>query len=252
MTSGGCWAPTWPASPLVIPRRSCRSCWGTSGGPWPLPPPSSTPACSSPPSVLQPWRRAPRVCGWPCRRPTPRTRSASSSRPSPRWSVSRPDRLVLVAGTGTEVGKTWVTARLAQALGESGARVSARKPAQSFAAGDVETDAVVLGAATGEAPEEVCPRHRWYEVAMAPPMAAETLGRPPFTISDLAAELRFPPRTDFGLVESAGGVRAPGLLQRQLDADVAALVAVVGRRHRPGGGRPLGITGGMVVERVVD
>ena len=40
-------------------------------------------------------------------------------------------------------------------------------------------DAAVLGAATGESPEEVCPPHRWYEVAMAPPMAAEALGRPP-------------------------------------------------------------------------
>ena len=29
--------------------------------------------------------------------------------------MSRPDHLVLVTGTGTEVGKTWVTARLAEA-----------------------------------------------------------------------------------------------------------------------------------------
>ena len=53
-------------------------------------------------------------------------------------------------------------------------------------------DAAVLGAASGESAEEVCPPHRWYDVAMAPPMAAEALGRPPFTIRDLMAELRWP------------------------------------------------------------
>ena len=45
---------------------------------------------------------------------------------------------------------------------------------------------------------------------MAPPMAAESLGRPPFTIDDLAGELRWPAdAADVGLVETAGGVRSP-------------------------------------------
>jgi len=33
--------------------------------------------------------------------------------------------------------------------------------------GDDALDAAVLGAASGEAPEAVCPPHRWYEVARA-------------------------------------------------------------------------------------
>ena len=124
-------------------------------------------------------------------------------------SAPRPDRLIVVIGTGTDVGKTWVAAAVLQSLRHEGLTVAARKPAQSFAPGDPHTDADVLGAATGEAPTSVCPRHRWYEVPMAPPMAAEVLGRPPFTIRDLIAETVWPDGIDLGLVESAGGVRSP-------------------------------------------
>jgi len=122
--------------------------------------------------------------------------------------VSRPDHLVVVSGTGTDVGKTWVAARLAQALAERGTAVAVRKPAQSFSPG-AETDADVLARATGDDPRRVCPAHRWYEVPMAPPMAAERLGRPPFTIGDLVDELDWPGGVSVGLVEGAGGPRSP-------------------------------------------
>jgi dethiobiotin synthetase len=122
----------------------------------------------------------------------------------------RPNRLVLVAGTGTEVGKTWVAARLAEALRARGLRVAARKPAQSFAPEEHgPTDAEVLAAATGEDVDAVCPRHRWYEVAMAPPMAADALGRQRIKIADLSKETTFPDGVDVGLVETVGGVRSP-------------------------------------------
>jgi dethiobiotin synthetase len=123
--------------------------------------------------------------------------------------VGRPERLVLVTGTGTEVGKTWVSARLAEHLRARGLRVSARKPAQSFEPGTGPTDADVLASATGEEVDDVCPRHRWYEVAMAPPMAADALGREAIAIADLAAETTFASGVDVGLVEGAGGVRSP-------------------------------------------
>ena len=124
----------------------------------------------------------------------------------------RPRRLVVVVGTGTDVGKTWVSARLLTDLRAAGLRVAARKPAQSFEPGDdpAGRDAAILGAASGEAALDVCPAHRWYEVPMAPPMAAESLGRPPFSIEDLVSELRWPAdAVDVGLVETAGGVRSP-------------------------------------------
>ena len=98
--------------------------------------------------------------------------------------MSRPDLLVLVVGTATDVGKTWVGARTLAALRAKGMTVAARKPAQSFALDDPHpTDAEVLSAATGEEPSTVCPAHRSYPVAMAPPMAADVLGLPAPTLA---------------------------------------------------------------------
>jgi dethiobiotin synthetase len=134
----------------------------------------------------------------------------------------RPGHLVLVAGTGTDVGKTWVSARVLATLRGAGARVAARKPAQSFDPGDDPggLDSAVLGAASGETSETVCDPSRWYEVAMAPPMAADALGRGRVTLADLVRELAWPTRTvDVGLVETAGGVRSP----QAHDGDVVAL-----------------------------
>jgi len=114
-------------------------------------------------------------------------------------------------------------------------QVAARKPAQSFAPGDGPTDADVLAAATGERPEEVCPPARWYEVAMAPPMAAAVLGRPVPTLGDLVAETRWPPGTELGWVETVGGPRSPvatdgdsASLAAALEPDLAVLVADAG------------------------
>jgi dethiobiotin synthetase len=117
--------------------------------------------------------------------------------------------LVFVTATGTETGKTWWAAAIAREARARGLTVLARKPAQSYAPGDPETDADVLAAATGEDPRAVCPEHRCYDVPLAPPMAAEALGRPAFGIADLTAELSWPGRPDLVLVEGAGGPRSP-------------------------------------------
>lgn len=125
---------------------------------------------------------------------------------------TRPRQLVVVVGTATEVGKTWVAARLAAAARDAGRRVHARKPAQSFDPGDDEagrTDAQVLASATGEDPTDVCPARHWYPVPMAPPMAAEVLGHPPLLAADLLDALTWPADADLVLVETAGGVRSP-------------------------------------------
>lgn len=116
--------------------------------------------------------------------------------------------ILFITGTGTEVGKTFVAAALARELKERSVTVAARKPVQSFEAGDKNTDADVLAAATGEDPRVVCPSHRWLATPMAPPMAAETLGLPPFTIATLVSELDAPTGA-ITLVEGAGGVRSP-------------------------------------------
>lgn len=143
--------------------------------------------------------------------------------------------LIVVTGTGTEVGKTYVTAATIRALRAENVAVAARKPVQSFDPSDRHpTDAHVLADASGEDPERVCPPHRWLRVAMAPPMAAEALGHAPFTISDLVAETR----VDAGVVtfvEGAGGLRSPladdgdtRTLIDALDPDVVVVVADAG------------------------
>ncbi len=141
---------------------------------------------------------------------------------------ARPEQLIVVTGTGTDVGKTWVSVRLLRALGQDGRRVAARKPAQSFLVGDGHaTDAERLAGATGERPEVVCPPHRSYPTPMAPPMAAESLGRAPFTINELAAEVKgsWPtPGPEIAVVEGTGGVASP----QADDGDTVALVDALG------------------------
>ncbi|MBA2325792.1 MAG: dethiobiotin synthase [Actinobacteria bacterium] len=137
--------------------------------------------------------------------------------------TNRPRQLVVVTGTGTEVGKTWFAAATVAALREAGVRVAARKPVQSFESGAGPTDADVLAGASGELPDEVCPPSRSLGVPMAPPMAAESLGLPPFTVAELAAEIGWPPGIEVGVVEGVGGPRSP----LAADGDTVDLVAAL-------------------------
>lgn len=139
----------------------------------------------------------------------------------------RPHAVVVVTGTGTEVGKTWLTAELIKMLRERNVTVAARKPAQSFDPSEGGTDAELLGAASGEPPIRVCPEHRWYPAPMAPPMAAASLGMRPPALSELLDEVSASwPETsaDVGLVEGAGGVASP----IAIDGDTADLAKGIG------------------------
>ena len=128
--------------------------------------------------------------------------------------------LVVVTGTGTDIGKTWFGAATLRAARGRGASVAARKPVQSFTPGEGPTDAEVLAAASGETPETVCPPQRWLGVALAPPMAAASLALPSFTIADLAAEV---------LASLPGGAEiSPGEARRPAIGDEPALVVVEG------------------------
>ncbi|HTT87288.1 MAG TPA: dethiobiotin synthase [Acidimicrobiales bacterium] len=145
-----------------------------------------------------------------------------------RTRGTRPAALVLVAGTGTEVGKTWISARLVEQWRRSGLAAAARKPAQSYEVGEKPTDAEVLAAATGEDPLVVCPPAHSYPVALAPPMAASVLGLPVPSIADLLGGLAWPDGpVDVGLVETAGGVRSP----QADDGDVIDLASALGPDH---------------------
>jgi dethiobiotin synthetase len=145
-----------------------------------------------------------------------------------------PDLTIVVTGTDTEVGKTWLTVELALALQERGAPVAIRKPVQSFDPGERTTDADILAEASGEDPIAVCPGHRRYPLAMAPPMAADALGGPQLRLHDLVAEMNLPGE-GIALVEGIGGACSPLAhdadsvdLAHTLDADLVVLVAGAG------------------------
>lgn len=153
--------------------------------------------------------------------------------------MSRPDRLAVVLGTGTEVGKTWVACRVLDHLRAAGVTVAARKPVQSFdppvSETGAPTDADLLAAASGERPEDVCLLGRSYPRALAPPMAADRLGLPAIRLDDLVGELHWPAGVTVGLVETAGGVRSPmahdgdgAAIAHRLAADLAVVVADAG------------------------
>lgn len=129
------------------------------------------------------------------------------SRASARW-LPLPDKAIFVTGTNTEVGKTWLTARLASILRARGLEVAARKPVMSFDPSDETTDARELAATTGEPEEIVCPPHRRYELPLAPPMAADALGKAPFSVTELINELDLP-SNGIALIEGVGGPRSP-------------------------------------------
>jgi dethiobiotin synthetase len=133
--------------------------------------------------------------------------------------MTREHRLV-IAGTGTEIGKTWVAVRLLQHARTLGLRVAARKPAQSYAQGEGPTDAELLAAASNEDPHIVCPPHRWYPIPMAPPMAADALGLGRIKIEQLVLESAWPLNVELAVIETAGGLCSP----IAHDADNLALI----------------------------
>lgn len=149
--------------------------------------------------------------------------------------MPKPRRLIGVVGTHTEVGKTWATAQLLASLRSRGVRVAVRKPVQSFDPQAGPTDAQQLANASGEREEEVCPAHRNYKLAMAPPMAADALSLSPIPMADVIAEITWPAGIEIGFVETVGGVRSPLAhdgdsvdLVKRLQVDEVLLVADAG------------------------
>lgn len=117
--------------------------------------------------------------------------------------------LVMVTGTDTGVGKTWVTSALARALRERGVDVLALKLVESGTTESVQPgeDGVLLADATGQdAPRAALRRYR---EPVTPSLAAELDG----TEVDMPAiereMLAFAGSHRVTLVEGAGGLLAP-------------------------------------------
>lgn len=133
-------------------------------------------------------------------------------------------KTVFISGTGTEVGKTYVTAALAHALIQTGRKVGVYKPVasgciaatefrederQEFGQSLVSTDALILWEAIDRRCEldAVCPQR--FRPALAPNEAARQEGRSVDESEIFAGIDRWRSHCDILLVEGAGGLFSP-------------------------------------------
>ncbi|GEE03298.1 ATP-dependent dethiobiotin synthetase BioD [Gordonia spumicola] len=137
-------------------------------------------------------------------------------------------RIVVVTGTGTDVGKTIAVAALTAAAKANGLRVGVCKPAQTGVAPGEPGDLAVVTALAGDVPTREAARYR---EPLAPETAARRGGLPFVTIDDVrAAVTDLAAECDLVIVEGAGGVLvrfAPDLTLLDLARDLDARLLVV-------------------------
>ncbi|HEX5656329.1 MAG TPA: dethiobiotin synthase [Polyangiales bacterium] len=134
-------------------------------------------------------------------------------------------RGIFVSGTGTGVGKTFVTRAIAAALHASGKRVAAIKPVETGVVGDQASDAAALAQASGR--PELAEARGFYrhELPLAPYAAALETGTPPPAVRTLVDAVHQAARgSELALVEGAGGLFVP--IDRR--DTMAELVAALG------------------------
>jgi dethiobiotin synthetase len=113
-------------------------------------------------------------------------------------------RILLVSGTGTDVGKTVVTAAVAALAVAAGERVAVLKPAQT---GVAEGEPADLARVRALVPAVTTRELARYPAPLAPDTAARLAGAPPVTPGEVArAALRLAREHDLVLVEGAGGL----------------------------------------------
>lgn len=122
--------------------------------------------------------------------------------------------IVVVTGTGTDIGKTVATAALAAAYVARGPHVGVCKPVQTGCAPGDPGDTATIAQLAGLQADQVAELYRYPE-PLAPETAARRAGLPPPKREELAAQLcAFAAGRDITVVEGAGGVLvrlAPGL-----------------------------------------
>ncbi len=110
---------------------------------------------------------------------------------------------LLVTGTGTEVGKTIVTAAVAAVACAHGRSVTVVKPAQTGLAPGEESDVDVVRRLSGVGDVHELVR---YDDPLAPESAARRQGADAVPVAELARRIAALPEPDLLLVEGAGGL----------------------------------------------
>ncbi|MEE4543826.1 dethiobiotin synthase [Streptomyces sp. V4-01] len=130
--------------------------------------------------------------------------------------------IVVVSGTGTEVGKTVVTAAVAAASLAQGLSVAVLKPAQTGVAEGEPGDAAEVARLAGPVTAAELAR---YPDPLAPATAARRSGLPPVTPGDVAeAAAKLAAVHDVVLVEGAGGLLVRYDEEGSTLAEVASLL----------------------------
>jgi dethiobiotin synthase len=137
-------------------------------------------------------------------------------------------RIVVVTGTGTDVGKTIAVAALAASARANGLSVGVCKPAQTGIAPGEPGDLAVVAALAGDVPTREPAR---YPEPLAPETAARRAGLAFVTSDDVRSAVADLAHTcDLVIVEGAGGVLvrlAPDVTVLDVARDLGAQVLVV-------------------------
>lgn len=129
-------------------------------------------------------------------------------------------RGLFITGTDTGVGKTYVTARIAEQLAREGRRVGVYKPVASGCQFDDSDDPYRLWQAAGRPGElaRVCPQQ--FRAPLAPHRAARAEGREVDAMLLRSGLEYWVERSDVLLVEGAGGLMSP-VTDEEYVADLA-------------------------------
>ena len=147
-----------------------------------------------------------------------------------RFHVGQVKRTFFITGTDTGVGKTVLTALLAQFLRARGVNVAALKPVCSGGRDDAH---VLLAALDGAlTPDEINPWH--FRAAVAPALAARLENKLVKRAAVLAHLRAMREKFDVTLVEGAGGLLSPlgeNFDSRDLIADLRATPIIVAQNR---------------------
>ncbi len=146
---------------------------------------------------------------------------------------------LFIAGTDTEVGKTYIAASMIRRIGQQGFTVAGYKPVASGCQRDahgvlISQDALALWRAAGQVDdlETVCPQR--FELPVAPPAAAEMEQRSIDVDMMIRGARNLVHQRQIVVVEGAGGLMSP-LANQYYNADLArdldaALVIIAANR----------------------